>query len=99
MTSLMLTKTNTDVLEERKRPPRALQCRGEARWRPLASQRISYQAVSRNAEGSGTILPFVILWWNIRIRNFGSTQKVNPFQRATSLSMPTIFGRHPYTRS
>ena len=55
MTSLMLTKTNTDVLEERKRPPRALQCRGEARWRPLASQRISYQAVSRNAEGSGTI--------------------------------------------
>jgi len=37
------------LLRERKPPPRQLQCRWEARWRPLASQRISLHALSGNS--------------------------------------------------
>ena len=29
-------------------PPRLMHCRGEAQWRPLSSDNISYQAVARN---------------------------------------------------
>ena len=36
-----------DVHRELKPPPRPLQCRGDARWRPLASQRVSYYVLIR----------------------------------------------------
>ena len=38
-------------------PPRPLHCRGEARWRPLASQNISYRLKPyiRSVNGSGKV--------------------------------------------
>jgi len=41
---------------ESKNSPRSLHCRGETRWRPLASTNVSYQAVSRNVNRSGNVI-------------------------------------------
>ena len=43
------------MLREGKSPPRPLQCRREARWRPLASERISYN-VPGNVKVSGKVI-------------------------------------------
>ena len=37
-------------------PPRSLHCRGETRWRPLASTNVSDQAVFRNVNRSGNVI-------------------------------------------
>jgi len=38
------------MLKERKPPRRHVQCRGEARWRPLASERTSYHGNVKDNE-------------------------------------------------
>jgi len=50
------TPFQTRCAQRAQTPPRPLRCRGEARWRPLTSDNISYQAVSRNVNGNGKVI-------------------------------------------